>query len=393
MLKSLRSSSCLQQANFTSGLPSRSHLGRVLRLLQRRFLCSDSSDGLGSECVPAVESKSAAAMLPTLMKQPHEIVKVLALPLAHRPLFPGFCIPTYIKDAKLLASLVNNGEQQAPYVGGFLVKDDTRSEPTGSHTEKSIYELKGKDLLNRLHEVGTLAQITSIQGDRVVLIGHKRLRITEMVSEDPLTVQVDHLKNSAYDKDDDVCKATSFEVLTTIRDVMKTCSLWRGRVKTYLQFIGDSNYPKLADFAAAISYSNKLQCQQVLEELDVHKRLLLSLELLKKEMEIHKTQECIAKSIKEKVIKERHQYLLNEQFKTIKKELGLEIDEKTALIDKYRVRIDANKEKISPHILYAIEEELKKLQLLEANSWEFNVTRRYLDSFQCLTPPGLVNSK
>lgn len=36
-----------------------------------------------------------------------------------------------------------------------------------------------------------------------------------------------------------------------------------------LQHIGDFNYPRLADFGAAISGANKLQCQQVLEELDV----------------------------------------------------------------------------------------------------------------------------
>lgn len=37
----------------------------------------------------------------------------------------------------------------------------------------------------------------------------------------------------------------------------------------YVQHIGDFNFPRLADFGAAISGANKLQCQQVLEELDV----------------------------------------------------------------------------------------------------------------------------
>lgn len=36
-----------------------------------------------------------------------------------------------------------------------------------------------------------------------------------------------------------------------------------------MQHIGDFNYPRLADFGAAISGANKLECQQVLEELDV----------------------------------------------------------------------------------------------------------------------------
>ena len=36
-----------------------------------------------------------------------------------------------------------------------------------------------------------------------------------------------------------------------------------------VQHIGDFNFPRLADFGAAISGANKLQCQEVLEELDV----------------------------------------------------------------------------------------------------------------------------
>ena len=38
-----------------------------------------------------------------------------------------------------------------------------------------------------------------------------------------------------YDKEDDVIKATSFEVISTLRDVLKTSSLWRDHVQTYTQ--------------------------------------------------------------------------------------------------------------------------------------------------------------
>ncbi|KAF8038886.1 hypothetical protein BT93_B1438 [Corymbia citriodora subsp. variegata] len=46
---------------------------------------------------------------------------------------------------------------------------------------------------------------------------------------------------------------------------------------------------------------------------------------------------------------------------------------------KFRERIELNKDKIPAHVLQVIEEELTKLQLLEASSSEFNVTRNYLD--------------
>jgi Lon-like ATP-dependent protease len=200
-----------------------------------------------------------------------------------------------------------------------------------------------------------------------------------MVSEEPLTVKVDHLKDNPFDMDDDVVKATSFEVISTLRDVLKTSSLWRDHVQTYTQHIGDFTYPRLADFGAAICGANRHQAQEVLEELDVHKRLRLTLELMKKEMEISKIQETIAKAIEEKISGEQRRYLLNEQLKAIKKELGVETDDKSALSAKFKERIEPNKEKIPAHVLQVIEEELTKLQLLEASSSEFNVTRNYLD--------------
>ncbi|XP_042517635.1 lon protease homolog 1, mitochondrial-like [Macadamia integrifolia] len=374
----------------------RSSNSKKPNLCKRVFFCSESGDGSNPvaeveekpgeaeaavESAEEVDSKASSAIVPT-NPRPEDYLTVLALPLPHRPLFPGFYMPIYVKDPKLLAALVESRKRQAPYAGAFLLKDEPGTDPSllsRSEMEKNMYDLKGKELFNRLHEVGTLAQITSIQGDQVVLIGHRRLRITEMVSEDPLTVKVDHLKDKPYNKDDDVIKATSFEVISTLRDVLKTSSLWRDHIQTYTQHIGDFNFPRLADFGAAISGANKLQCQQVLEELDVYKRLTLTLELVKKEMEISKIQESIAKAIEEKISGEQRRYLLNEQLKAIKKELGLETDDKTALSEKFRERLEPNKERCPPHVLQVIEEELTKLQLLEASSSEFNVTRNYLD--------------
>lgn len=46
---------------------------------------------------------------------------------------------------------------------------------------------------------------------------------------------------------------------------------------------------------------------------------------------------------------------------------------------KFRERIEPKREKCPPHILQVIDEELAKLQLLDASSSEFSVTRNYLD--------------
>uniref|UniRef100_A0A2N9J9P4 Lon N-terminal domain-containing protein n=1 Tax=Fagus sylvatica TaxID=28930 RepID=A0A2N9J9P4_FAGSY len=157
----------------------------------RAFFCSDSDSS--GDVVVHVEAKAVDSEAEEVeTKSSSAIVSTNPRP------------EDYLTDPKLLAALQESRKRQAPYAGAFLVKDEPGTDPSlvsGSESEKNIYDLKGKDLLNRLHEVGTLAQISSIQGDQVVLIGHRRLQITEMVSEDPLTVKVDHLKDKPYNKD------------------------------------------------------------------------------------------------------------------------------------------------------------------------------------------------
>lgn len=52
-------------------------------------------------------------------------------------------------------------KRHAPYAGAFLLKDETGNDPSLASTSETenIYDLKGKELYDRLHEVGTLVQV------------------------------------------------------------------------------------------------------------------------------------------------------------------------------------------------------------------------------------------
>jgi len=95
----------------------------------------------------------------------------------------------------------------------------------------------------------------------------------------------------------------------------------------------------------------------------------LTLSLLKKEYELSKLQQKIGKEVEEKVKQQHRKYILQEQLKVIKKELGLEKDDKDAVEEKFRERI---KEKIVPKAVQeVIDEELNKMGFLESHSSEF----------------------
>jgi ATP-dependent Lon protease len=61
--------------------------------------------------------------------------------------------------------------------------------------------------------------------------------------------------------------------------------------------------------------------------------------LLKKEVELCKLQQDIGKKVEEKINKDQKRYFLMEQLRSIKKELGLEKDDKSALIQRYGSRL------------------------------------------------------
>ena len=74
----------------------------------------------------------------------------------------------------------------------------------------------------------------------------------------------------------------------------------------------------------------------------------------------------------------------------IKKELGIEKEDKDAIEEKFRARL---KDKIVPDaIKEVIEEELNKLGFLDNHSSEFNVTRNYLDWLTTL-PWGVTSTE
>lgn len=82
---------------------------------------------------------------------------------AFGPLWVLYYIVRTLQDPKLLAALIESRKRHASYAGALLIKDEPGNDPSlgsGSDTEKNIYDLKGKEMLRRLHEVGTLAHVT-----------------------------------------------------------------------------------------------------------------------------------------------------------------------------------------------------------------------------------------
>ncbi|KAG2304899.1 hypothetical protein Bca52824_033550 [Brassica carinata] len=162
---------------------------------------------------------------------------VVALPILRKPLIPGFYMPLYVKDPKVLAALQESKKGQAPCAGAFLMKDDkdpsTASSSSSFETVNILDKLKGKDLLNKIHQVGTLAQVHTV---RVFLFSSLPFMIQNIYNPFHMCPFFLCLQDKPYHKDDKVIiKATYSEVISMLRDVLGTTSLWKDQVQTYTQ--------------------------------------------------------------------------------------------------------------------------------------------------------------
>eukprot|EP00889_Picochlorum_renovo_P004149 jgi/Picre1/31179/NNA_006533.t1 len=323
--------------------------------------------------------------------------EVLSIPVTKRPLFPGVIMPVMVRDNRVIKELVDIRKQGAQaYVGAFLSKEaENKNNGDANHSTENAaqddFTIGGEAAGDQqpldpdsLYDVGTFAQVHTVvpheEGAQLLLLGHRRLRKTGVYELDPLRLSVAHMKDEPYDRNDDMLKATTMELISTLKELLHMHPLYNEQMRNFIQFGADFHDPsRLADLAASLTSGDAHALQLILEEVSVPERIEQSLILLRKEANLVKLQQDIGKRVEEKISKDQRRYFLMEQLKSIKKELGIEKDDKTALVQKFRERIDPRKDSIPQAAMKVIEEEITKLEALEPASSEFSVTRNYLD--------------
>lgn len=114
--------------------------------------------------------------------------------------------------------------------------------------------------------------------------------------------------------------------------------------------------------------------QMILQENDLAKKLYKTLELIKTDIEIAKTEAKINKNIQERVSKTQKDFYLNEQLKQIKKELGQDEENE---VEELKQKIA--KLKLSKEIEEKCASEIAKLEKMNPYSSESGVIRNYLE--------------
>ena len=93
------------------------------------------------------------------------------------------------------------------------------------------------------------------------------------VSVEPLKVSIDHLKKRQYDRRDDNLRATSMEVVSTLKDLLTMHPLYNEQLRSYANDGGDFAEPdRLADMGASMTSTDQDSLQAILEQLSIPER-------------------------------------------------------------------------------------------------------------------------
>jgi len=293
-----------------------------------------------------------------------EIIPII--PISHRPIFPGMMVPLVLTGDTMLNTARAIAESDHK-IGGVVLIQNQRE---GMVTSEDLYKV---GVTIKVLKIAPIDENTI----QVMVNALKRFTLQQVITEQPIIRwKVDHYYEPELEPTDEM-KAFSAAILSSVKELIKSNSLFQEELKLFLNRFSLEDPGKLADFVASLTSAEPAEVQDILETFDIKARVEKVLLLLKKELELSKLQKKISQQIEERIAKNQKEFFLREQLKEIKKELGLEKDEKTSEIEKFEER--AKKLTLSEEAVKRFNEELEKLKVLEPHSAEYGVTRNYLD--------------
>jgi ATP-dependent Lon protease len=236
-------------------------------------------------------------------------------------------------------------------------------------------EEPGVDDLHEVGVAGVVARMLKVPDGtiRILVQGTQRVRIGKFVQTEPyLVAQVSELPDQIEPSQE--LEALTRNVQSTFTEIIEQIPYLPEELQLAVANMDDpSALSHLIAGALRISVDEK---QQLLEEVDVSKRLRRLSEILARELEVVRLGTQIQTQVQSEIDKGQREYLLREQLKAIQAELG-EGDEQQAEINELRGRVE--EAELPEHARKAAERELSRLERLPPAAAEYGVIRTYLE--------------
>jgi ATP-dependent Lon protease len=283
------------------------------------------------------------------------------LPLRDIVIFPSMVVPLFVGREKSIKALQE------------VMKTD-KSIVLVSQKNSEIDEPENKDI----YAYGCLSKVLQLlklpDGTVKVLVeGEKRVKINEIIKKDTSFLSC----NIEVVEDTNKTKESELYAASLIKKFEKILILNKRDLSDSINSIKKLKDPsQIADNIASNLNLQIFEKQELLEIIDLRKRLEKINELIEKETSVISVEKKIRGRVKNQMEKTQREYYLNEQLKAIQKELG-EIDEgKDEIAGINKAILKAKMPKL---ILEKCMAELKKLKSMSPMSAEATVVRNYLD--------------
>ncbi len=240
----------------------------------------------------------------------------------------------------------------------------------------SVVEEPSQD---EIYSIGTICKIKQIlkMSDntiRVLVEGQERGKIVKYIEEEE-----NYIKVSVEKLEDEVVENEELDAYIKYlnKEFMKLLKLTEDNAGEAIKLIDSSEKPsQFVDMVASYAITDEKLKQEILESINLTKRIEKVLERVKIEISIAKIQRKIANKVKNTVAKEQKEFYLREQLRAIQEELGEDDEDKKEII-KYEEKI--KKVKLSKEVKDKVNYELSRLKNMSSTSSEGNVAKAYLD--------------
>ena len=283
------------------------------------------------------------------------------MPLKNTVLFPQQVIPIYVGRKKSL-QLIDDLDPDNKYLVVVAQQDGSIEDPK----EEDLYSYGTLALVLKTFDMPDNSKSAIVQGvDRVKILKYEE-------GDTYFMADVERIPESITSPDVQV-EALAKSLKSSFTELIKISPNLNEEHAGMLSNIDRPS--RLADRATSLLSVSNSEKQEVLEELDIKKRVENAINLLQKEIQRIKLGEEIQTEVQDEISKTQREYYLREQMKTIQKELGednqtVELDELTKKIDDVKMSEEATK---------VAHKELDRLGRISPQSPEYSVARTYLE--------------
>ena len=283
------------------------------------------------------------------------------MPLRNTVLFPQQVIPIYIGRERSL-KLINDLDPKKRYIVVVAQEDGSIEDPKSSD----------------LYAYGTLAQVLKVfdmpdNSKSAIVQGISRVKILDYTNQEPyFFAAVESMEDEPITDGLEV-DALAANLRQAFDELMKVAPNLTEEHSGMLKNIQKPN--RLTDRAISVITISNQEKQEILEELNVKKRIEKALNLISREIQRIKLGEEIQSEVHDEITKTQREYYLREQMKAIKKELGEDEGsvETKELEDKLKAaKLPEDAEKVAM-------KELDRLSRIPTQSPEYNVSRTYIE--------------